>query len=101
MFGRIYFCDTADYKSITNLRYDKGIFTHFQSRPRKRVWKLDSRAEVEQAVGMKSIAIIGASNDRNKFGNKAVRAFLRQGYKVFPVNLKSREIEGLSTFRTI
>ena len=62
---------------------------------------MDSRARVEQALGMKSIAIIGASNDRHKFGNKAVRAFLRQGYKVFPVNLKAREIEGLSTFRTI
>ena len=32
--------------------------------------------------GMKTVAIIGASNDRSKFGNKAVRAFLQQGYDV-------------------
>jgi predicted CoA-binding protein len=29
---------------------------------------------------MKTVAVIGASSDRAKFGNKAVRAFLQQGY---------------------
>jgi predicted CoA-binding protein len=50
---------------------------------------------------MKTIAIIGASNDRNKYGNKAVRAHLQQGYTVFPVNPKETQIEGLPAFRTI
>lgn len=50
---------------------------------------------------MKTIAIIGASNDRNKYGNKAVRAFLLQGYEVFPVNPKEMEIEGLLAYRSI
>src|SRR5689334_23277764 len=50
---------------------------------------------------MKSVAIIGASKDRNKYGNKAVRAFLQQGYKVYPVNLNETEIEGLPVFRSI
>jgi predicted CoA-binding protein len=50
---------------------------------------------------MKSVAIMGASKDRNKYGNKAVRAFLQQGYKVYPVNLKETEIEGLPVFRGI
>jgi uncharacterized protein len=50
---------------------------------------------------MKTIAIIGASADRAKFGNKAVRAYLRQGYTVFPVNPKEPEIEGLRAFKTI
>ena len=43
----------------------------------------------------KTIAIIGASADRAKFGNKAVRAFLQQGYTVYPVNPKETRIEGL------
>jgi uncharacterized protein len=43
---------------------------------------------------MNSVAIIGASNNRDKYGNKAVRAFLRQGYNVYPVNPKEREVEG-------
>lgn len=50
---------------------------------------------------MKTIAIIGASNDRRKFGNKAVRAYLQQGYRVIPVNPKEEAIEGLKTFASI
>ncbi|HLP76319.1 MAG TPA: CoA-binding protein [Candidatus Paceibacterota bacterium] len=50
---------------------------------------------------MKSIAIIGASNDRQKYGNKAVRAFLQQGYTVFPVNPKEATVEGLAAFKSI
>jgi predicted CoA-binding protein len=50
---------------------------------------------------MKTIAIIGASADRGKFGNKAVRAFLHQGYTVYPVNPREAEIEGLPAFKTI
>ena len=50
---------------------------------------------------MKTVAIIGASNDRRKFGNKAVRAFLKQGYTVYPVNPKETEVEGLPAYRTI
>ena len=38
------------------------------------------------AAKVKTIAIIGASNDRSKFGNKAVRAFVQMGYKVFPID---------------
>lgn len=43
---------------------------------------------------MKTIAILGASADRSKFGNKAVRAYQRAGYRVHPVNPKEEEIEG-------
>ncbi|HEX3797426.1 MAG TPA: CoA-binding protein [Verrucomicrobiae bacterium] len=50
---------------------------------------------------MKSVAIIGASSDQNKFGNKAVRAFQQQGYAVYPVNPKEAEIEGLPAFKSI
>ena len=50
---------------------------------------------------MKSVAIIGASTDRGKFGNKAVRAYLRQGFTVYPVNPKAAEIEGVPAFKSI
>src|SRR5438046_1187696 len=50
---------------------------------------------------MKTVAIIGASNNRTKFGNKAVRAFQQQGYTVFPVNPKETEVEGLSAYPDI
>ena len=41
----------------------------------------------------KSVAIIGASANRRKFGNRAVRAFRRQGYTVFAINPHEREVE--------
>jgi predicted CoA-binding protein len=49
----------------------------------------------------KTIAIIGASANRSKFGNIAVRAFVRQGWKVYPVNPVESEIEGLPVFKSI
>ncbi len=49
----------------------------------------------------KTVAIIGASSNREKFGNKAVRAFHQQGYTVYPVNPKETSIEGLPTFASI
>jgi predicted CoA-binding protein len=45
--------------------------------------------------------IIGASNDRAKFGNKAVRAYLRQGHEVLPVNPRGGLIEGALCWRNV
>ncbi|MGD9723275.1 MAG: CoA-binding protein [Pirellulales bacterium] len=42
-----------------------------------------------------SVAILGASADRAKFGNKSVRAHAKAGYIVYPVNPKGGTIEGL------
>lgn len=50
---------------------------------------------------MKSVAVIGASRDRAKFGNKAVRAFLQVGYEVYPVHPREREIEGLKVYASV
>jgi len=50
---------------------------------------------------MKSVAVIGASTDRSKFGNKAVRAYARQGFTVWPVNPKESIVEGLPAFTSI
>jgi predicted CoA-binding protein len=49
----------------------------------------------------KVVAVIGASSDRRKFGNRAVRAFVRQGYTVIPINPREDQIEGLKVYKTI
>ena len=49
----------------------------------------------------RSVAVIGASNDRRKYGNKAVRAFRDCGWRVFPVNPNEAVVEGLSTYPTV
>ena len=48
-----------------------------------------------------TIAIVGASSDREKYGNKAIRAYLSQGYEVYPVNPKGGTIEGLTAYKSV
>jgi predicted CoA-binding protein len=48
-----------------------------------------------------SVAIIGASQDRRKYGNKAVRAYHDSGYRVYPINPNEAEVEGLRSYPTI
>jgi predicted CoA-binding protein len=50
---------------------------------------------------MKTVAVIGASADPTKYGNKAVRAYKQQGCRVFPVNPKATALEGLPVFPSI
>jgi predicted CoA-binding protein len=49
----------------------------------------------------KIVAVIGASSNRQKFGNRAVRAFVQQGYTVVPINPHEVEIEGLKAYGSV
>jgi predicted CoA-binding protein len=49
----------------------------------------------------KSVAIVGASADRTKYGNKAVRAFRNSGWTVFPVHPTLKQVEGLEAYPSI
>ncbi len=50
---------------------------------------------------MSIIAVIGASNNRRKFGNKAVRAFRAQGHTVVPINPREHVVEGERAYPTV
>jgi predicted CoA-binding protein len=52
-------------------------------------------------TAMPTIAVIGASNDRTKYGNRAVRAYQARGWTVYPVNLREKLIEGLPAYPTV
>lgn len=51
------------------------------------------------------VAVIGASRDRAKFGNKAVRAFREAGHDVVPINPRhagsAERIEDLPTYASV
>jgi predicted CoA-binding protein len=49
----------------------------------------------------KVVAVIGASSNRQKFGNRAVRAYLREGYTVVPINPHESNVEGLKTYKSV
>ena len=50
---------------------------------------------------MKTVAVVGASNHRDKFGNKALRAFRDEGYTVVPINPHESEVEGIAAYRSV
>lgn len=46
-------------------------------------------------------AVVGASTDRAKFGNKVLRWYQAHGLPVSPINPTQSEIEGLPAFKSI
>ncbi|MEW6775907.1 MAG: CoA-binding protein [Bdellovibrionota bacterium] len=50
---------------------------------------------------MPTIAVVGASSDRKKYGNKCVRAYLKKGWTVYPVNPHESTIEGQKAYKSL
>lgn len=49
----------------------------------------------------KTVAVVGASSDRHKFGNKAQRAFQAEGHTVIPINPNETEVEGVKAYASV
>jgi predicted CoA-binding protein len=50
---------------------------------------------------MKTVAVIGASPERSKFGNKALRAFREAGFNAIPITPHYAEIEGVKAYAKV
>lgn len=46
-------------------------------------------------------AVVGASDDRSKFGNITFRALKRHGKKVFPINRRAGQVEGETAYASL
>jgi predicted CoA-binding protein len=57
--------------------------------------------QIEAFFTSKAFAVIGASNDRSKYGNKVLRCYLQKNKKVYPINPKETVIEGLPCLPTL
>ena len=54
-----------------------------------------STAEIiEDYLSAGPYAVVGASTDRSKYGNKVLRAYLQNGKEVYPINPGADEVEG-------
>ena len=49
----------------------------------------------------KEFGVVGASTNRNKYGNKVLRVYLQHGMRVIPVNPKETVIEGIPCVASI
>jgi uncharacterized protein len=56
---------------------------------------------IQQFLAVNAFAVAGASNDRNKYGNKVLRVYLQNHKKVYPINPRESVIEGVPCYRSI
>jgi predicted CoA-binding protein len=57
--------------------------------------------EIETFLSAETFAVAGASANRDKYGNKVLRALTESGRQVYPLNPKEAEIEGLPAYATL
>ena len=48
-----------------------------------------------------TFAVVGASTDRRKYGNKVLRLYLQHGHAVVPVNPNADFVEGLESYASL
>lgn len=59
---------------------------------------MDQQQQIDAFLDGAAFAVVGASRDREKYGNKVLRAYLQNNLKVYPVNPSEEEIEGLRAY---
>lgn len=60
---------------------------------------MDTRIKI--FLESKSFAVVGASSNRTKYGNKVLRCYLQHNLKVYPVNPNEIKIEGQECFKDV
>ena len=63
--------------------------------------KPSKRELIDEAVNSRVWAIVGASEDQNKFGNRIYRDLKRAGYTVYGVNPNAQTADGDPVYATI
>jgi len=61
--------------------------------------KIDEKIKLFLDAG--SFGVVGASVDRQKYGNKVLRCYQMNGLEVVPVNPKESIVEGLTTVASV
>lgn len=60
-----------------------------------------SSKQIEQFLNSQAFGVVGASRDRNKYGNRVLRKYLSRGLKAYPVHPREPEIEGLPCYASV
>ena len=55
----------------------------------------DAAAKIREFLTGEVFAVVGASNDRSKYGNKVLRCYLQNGRRPIPVNPRERVVEAI------
>lgn len=63
--------------------------------------RTDMTQLIRDFVNLRVWAVVGASQDRSKFGNRVFRSLREAGYTVYAVNPKGGELEGAKVYSTL
>ena len=53
---------------------------------------------IDEFMGQKRFAIVGATDNKKKYGNEILHNLKKRGYEVYPVNPRLDEIEGMKCY---
>jgi predicted CoA-binding protein len=56
---------------------------------------------IKEFMAQKKFAVIGATNNPEKYGNRIFKNLTKRGYEVYPVNPNLKEIEGTKCYPTL
>jgi hypothetical protein len=62
---------------------------------------MSEQRQIPDFVNRRVWAVVGASEDRSKFGNRIFRDLRDAGYTVYPVNPKGGELEGAKVYPSL
>jgi len=62
---------------------------------------MNAPERIDMFLDAKAYGVVGASANRDKYGNKVLRCYLQNGYRAIPVNPREKEIEGVSCVATV
>ena len=57
--------------------------------------------KIESFLAEGPYAVVGASTDRDKYGNKVLRCYQQHGKEVYPINPRADEVEGLRAYPSL
>lgn len=60
-----------------------------------------SQESIKNFFSSPSFGVVGASNDRSKFGNRVLRKYMEHQLSVYPVNPNETQVEGLHCFKSV
>ena len=56
----------------------------------------DASTRIREFLAGEVYAVVGASSDRSKYGNKVLRCYVQNGRRAIPVNPRARTVEGIA-----
>jgi len=62
---------------------------------------MNAPERIDIFLDAKAYGVVGASTNRDKYGNKVLRCYLQNNYQAIPVNPKAQEIEGIPCVATV